>query len=118
MKSFTSVPFFLLFERIMRCDNPGLSLDRWSAHGVGWNRARHSFNSPTYSFALELFTAAHSGKGAWTLLVAKEHWWGGRHEDVIKTQQWARPMKGTRQSILKWFGERDRSLKRQEVEHQ
>jgi len=110
MKSFNSVPFFLLFEQIIRADNRDLKLDQWSAKGVEWERARHSFNGRTYGYALELFTASRTGKDAWTLLIAKEQWWGGRHDDVVKIQQWAKPVRGKRISILGWFAERKKQL--------
>jgi hypothetical protein len=48
MKSFNGVSFSLLFEQIIRADNPGLALDQWSAKGVEWERDRHSFNGRAY----------------------------------------------------------------------
>jgi hypothetical protein len=112
MKSFTSLSFFLLFEQIIRQDNPGLAKDGWTQHGVVWNRARHNFNGGSYGYALEIFTATRDGKDPWSFFAAKERWWGGRHDDVIKSQQWARPIRGKRASILAWFAERKRLLQK------
>ena len=58
MKSFVDNAFFLLFERFVSDDNPGLKLDRWSKNGVMWERARHTFTGPVYGFALDSFVAA------------------------------------------------------------
>jgi len=110
MKSFVSASFFLLFEQVVRDANPDLALDVWSDHGVEWERARHNLTGPIYSYALEVFTANHDGKDSWKLIVAKEQWWGGRERDVIKMQQWARPLQGKRASIMAWFAARMREL--------
>jgi hypothetical protein len=110
MKSFVSASFFLLFEQVVRRANPDLALDRWTDCGAEWERVRHNFTGPTYSYALEVFTASHTGKNAWKLIVAKEQWWSGRARDVIKMQQWARPLEGKRATILAWFAARQREL--------
>jgi hypothetical protein len=110
MKSFVSATFFLAFEQVVRAANPKLALDIWSDRGVEWDRARHSFTGSTYSYALEVFVATHDDKDSWKLIVAKEQWWAGRERDVIKMQQWARPLQGKRASILAWFAARQREL--------
>jgi hypothetical protein len=110
MKGFVDNAFFLLFERIISDDNPGLKLDHWSKHGIAWERTRHSFSGQDYSFALDSFVARKVGRSGWALLVMKEHWWAGRHGESVKSQQWAKPLCGDRQRILAWFSERKRAL--------
>lgn len=110
MKSFTDTSFFLLFEAIVRVDNPGLKLDRWSKHGIHWERTKHSYTGPAYGFTLDSFLAVRTGRNPWSLLVMKEHWWAGTHGDAVKSQQWAKPLTGQRQHIFGWFAERKASL--------
>jgi hypothetical protein len=73
---------------------PGLKLDRWSKHGISWERTQHSFAGPAYGFTLDSFLATHGGRTPWSLLTLKEHWWDGKHGDVVKAQQWAKPLTG------------------------
>ena len=114
MKSFTDTSFFLLFEQILRSDNPGLKLDRWSKHGINWERTKHSYTGSAYGFILDSFLAVRSGRNAWSLLILKEHWWAGSHGDAVKSQQWAKPLTGQRRHIFGWFAERKASL---DLEH-
>ena len=110
MKSFVSAQFFLAFEQVVRAANPSLASDHWTDHDVTWERARHNFSGPTYSYAMQLFTATHGGRDSWMLMVAKEQWWAGRGGDIIRMQQWARPLHGKRASILSWLAMRQRKL--------
>jgi len=110
MKSFSDTSFFLLFEQIIRTDNPGLKLDRWSKHGVNWERTKHAYTGPAYGFTLDSFLAVRVGRNPWSLLIMKEHWWAGTHGDAVKSQQWAKPLLGKRQQILSWFAERKEAL--------
>jgi hypothetical protein len=110
MKSFVSASFFLLFEQVIRLSNPDLTLDRWQDQGAEWERVRHNFTGSAYSYALEVFTATHAGKDSWKLIIAKEQWWAGHERDVIKMQQWARPLQGKRATVLAWFAARQREL--------
>lgn len=110
MKSFADMSFFLLFEQIIRADNPGLKLDRWSKQGVNWERTKHSYTGTAYGFILDSFLAVRVGRNPWSLLVMKEHWWAGSHGDAVKSQQWAKPLAGQRQHILGWFVERKATL--------
>jgi hypothetical protein len=110
MNSLIDNAFFLLFERILSDENPGLKLDRWSKNGVNWERGRHSFTGPVYGFTLDSFVASKGGRNAWSLLVMKEHWWADRHGESVKSQQWAKPLRGDRQHIFAWLSERKRAL--------
>jgi len=112
MKSLTDTSFFLLFEQIIRADNPGLKLDCWSKHGINWERTKHSYTGTAYGFTLDSFVAVKTGRNAWSLLIMKEHWWAGQHGDIVKSQQWAKPLNGNRQHILAWFSERKRAQER------
>ena len=103
LKSFADTAFFRLFEQILLRDNPHREADTWTASGVTWNHTRHSFQASDYGFAIEVFEATRGGKDGWTLLVIKEHWWAGKHGEVMRSTNWAKPMKGRRQAILTWF---------------
>jgi hypothetical protein len=109
MKSFADTSFFLLFEEIIRRDNPKRD-DIWTAVGVTWRHGRHTFESEKYGFAIDAYEATRPGKNEWTLLITKEHWWAGKRGDVVKTTQWAKPIKGSRQAVLQWLRQRQNEL--------
>lgn len=110
MKSFADTAFFLLFEEILRRDRPKDGPDIWSANGVGWRHTRHSFEGHSYGFTVELYELEKAGKTGWALLVAKEHWWAGRHGEVIRSGHWAKPLSGNRASILAWLKGRQKDI--------
>ena len=110
VRSFADRSFFMLFEAIVRRDNPQLALDTWTAHGVEWERARHSFAERRYGYTYDVFVAVRPGRTGWSLIVVKEHWWAGRHGDVVKSQYWAKPLKGARPAIVAWLAEQKRLL--------
>lgn len=110
MMNFPDTSFFLLFEQIVRADNPGLKFDRWSKNAVAWERTRHSYMGTAYGFALDSFLAVQVGGNSWSFLVMKEYWWAGTNGEAIKSQQWAKPLMGERRHILAWFTERKGEL--------
>ena len=110
MKSFADNAFYLLFEEILRRDKPKNGPDAWTTGGVTWHHSRHNFETNGYGFTIEIYELASSGKNGWTLLVAKEHWWAGKQGDVIRTVHWAKPMRGSRISIMNWLKERQRQV--------
>lgn len=110
MKSLADNAFFLVFEEVIRRDNQNRANDCWSAAGVSWRHAKHSFENEKYGFAVETYEAARPGKNGWTLLVVKEHWWAGKHGDVLKSTQWAKPLAGERRAIFEWFKQRQKEF--------
>lgn len=57
---------------------------------------------------MEIYEAASTRKGDWSLIFVKEHWWAGRHGNDIRTTQWAKPMRGERRVVMAWFKERQK----------
>lgn len=110
MKSLADAKFFRVFEAIVKRDNPQRDASTWMSAGVAWQHARHAFQAPNYGFAIEVFEGTRSGKNGWTLMVTKEHWWSGKHGDVIRSTNWAKPIKGQRSAVLSWFEEQRREL--------
>jgi hypothetical protein len=43
-------------------------------------------------------------------MVVKEHWWAGKQGEVIRSTNWAKPLKGRRASILAWLEQQKREL--------
>jgi hypothetical protein len=109
VKSFADTSFFLLFEEILRRDQPKDAADRWVTAGVSWLHARHSYQGGDYGFAVETYEASSSAKN-WTLIVVKEHWWAGRNGEVIRSAHWAKPLRGSRASIISWLKSRQREI--------
>ena len=103
MKTLADNSFFLVFEEVIRRDNQNRASDCWSAAGVTWRHSKHSFESEKYGFAMDAYEAIRPGKTGWTLLVVKEHWWAGKHGDVLRSTQWAKPLAGNRRAIFDWF---------------
>lgn len=110
MKSFADTSFFLLFDEIVRRDKPENGASTWSAAGVTWRHSRHSYEGQGYGFATEVFLAVCPLEGGWSLVVAKEHWWAGRHGGVIRSAHWAKPLSGPRSAIVAWFRTRRREM--------
>jgi hypothetical protein len=110
MRSLADRSFSLLFEAIVRQGNAGSSLDSWNANGVSWNRTRHNFAGRHYGFAIEVFIASCPGRNGWSLVVVKEHWWSGRHRDIVKSQYWSKQTSGKRNALMSWLNERKREL--------
>ena len=112
MNSFADTSFFLLFEEILRRDRPKDGPAEWSASGVSWQQARHTYEGATYGFATEIFRATKTSKGGWSLIVVKEHWWAGRNGEVIRSAQWAKPLAGSRATIMTWLNQRKKDIER------
>lgn len=110
MKTFADTSFFLLFEEIIRRDNPRREHSVWSAGGVTWRHTRHTFEGQSYGFTVEVFEGTHAGKDGWALMVVKEHWWAGRQGDVVRSAHWAKPMKGSRSAIMAWLKQQQRRV--------
>jgi len=110
MKTFADNAFFLLFAEIIRKDKPKDAPDVWTAAGVTWRHSRHSYESQAYGFVTEIFQASTEAKGGWELIVVKEHWWAGRNGEVIRSANWAKPMRGNRSAIMAWLKARQREL--------
>jgi hypothetical protein len=110
MKSFADNAFYLLFDQIVRRDKPKDNPDVWTSRGVTWRHSRHSFETQSYGFTIELYELASSGKSGWSLLVAKEHWWGGRQGEVLRSTHWAKPIRGSRTAIIAWLKEQQRQV--------
>jgi len=112
MKTLSSRSFFRTFDLLIGTSNPGLKLDAWEVAGVQFERGRHSYGSPSYSFAVDIFVMTRLGRRGWGLLVAKEYWWEGGHKRAIKTQQWSQVIAGSRRDIMTWLHEREQILER------
>lgn len=110
MKSFTDNSFLRLFDEVVRRDRGKSDCDAWSGAGVQWRRSRHSFETQTHGFTIELFEGTKSGRAGWTLLVVREHWWAGRHGDVVRTTHWGKPLAGKRADIALWFDARKKEF--------
>ncbi len=109
MKSFADNSFMLLFEEILRRDKPKDAPDKWSAAGVDWRHARHSYESNGYGYTVETYEATHAAKD-WFLLVVKDHWWAGRNGEVIRTAHWAKVLRGSRTSVMTWLKSQQREI--------
>jgi hypothetical protein len=110
VKTFADTSFFLLFEEILRRDKPKENPETWSAAGVTWHHTRHTFEGQSYGFTIEIYEAVCSTKGGWSLIIAKEHWWAGRHGEIIRSAHWAKPLRGKRTTIIAWLKERQRQM--------
>lgn len=109
MKSLSDAAFFRVFDALADAGNPGLKLKSWDFAGAEWRRDRYSIAGADYSFVVEVFTIHHASRPRWTLIAAKEHWWGAEQEGAIRSARWARPTSGRRADILTWFREQERA---------
>ena len=112
MKSFSDTSFYLVLERVLSKDRPKDSPGSWTAAGVTWQYSRHNFEAKDYGFTMEIYEAIAAGRNAWSFLYIKEHWWAGRHGDNIRSSHWAKPLSGSRATIMGWFKERQREIER------
>lgn len=103
MKSLSDAAFFRVFDALADVGNPGLKLKSWSFAGAEWRRDRYSISGAAYSFVVEVFTIRHASRPPWTLIAAKEHWWGADQDGAVRSARWARPTSGRRVDILAWF---------------
>jgi hypothetical protein len=103
MKSLSSTSFFRVFDLLVGETTPGQKSDGWQVDDVRFERERHSFSGRTHCFAIDVFTISHPGRRSWGLTVVKEYWWEGGHKRSIKTQNWSRPINGSRRDIIAWF---------------
>ncbi len=103
MKSFADRSFFAVFDELLRRDRPNHGPDTWTVAGVTWHRSRHTFETDSHGFAVETYEVVSPGRPGWSLLVAREHWWGGRQGETIRSAHWAKPLRGSRTAILAWF---------------
>ena len=103
MKSLSSTSFFRAFDLLIGETNPGQTRDSWKIDNAHFERERHSFSGRTYCYAIDVFTVSHPGRRAWAMTVVKEYWWDGGHRRPIKTQNWSRPIEGSRRDIIGWF---------------
>jgi hypothetical protein len=108
VKSFADTAFFLLFEEVLRKDRPKNGGDSWSAAGVAWQKSRHTFETNTHGFTIEVYEGRRTGRAGWIFLVVREHWWAGRHGDVVRSAHWAKPLAGKRSDIMAWFKARQK----------
>ncbi|MGH6887692.1 MAG: hypothetical protein ACREHF_00590 [Rhizomicrobium sp.] len=111
MKSFADTSFFLLFDDIVRNDRPKDDPASWTAAGVTWHYARHTYEGQRYGFTIEVFQAECPAKGGWSLTVSKEHWWAGRHGKVVRSARWAKPLRGKRSRIFEWLRQRQQDMR-------
>lgn len=110
MKTLADASFFRAFDRVVAAGNPGLKRAQWTFAEVDWLRERHSFTGADHGFSVEVFRLTRGGRSTWTLLLVKEHWWGGPKKDAVKQLQWARPLAGRGADVLVWLRERERLL--------
>lgn len=103
MKTLSDAAFFRVFDRLADCGNPGLKKKSWRFAGADWRRDRYSISGAEASFVIETFFIRHVSRPQWSLLVAKEHWWGGDEQTAVRSGRWARPIAGRRADILAWF---------------
>ena len=104
--------FFNLFARLAAASNADRDCDDWQVGDVHWRRARHVHWGADASFQMELYTLACTRRPAWTLLLGHEMWWAGDRSKTIRNGRWIHISKGTRQDILRWFGEQEKALER------
>jgi len=110
VKSLSDAAFFRTFDALVAAGNAGLKKRTWSYAGADWRRDRYSVSVTDYSFVVELF-AVRLTRPKWTLLVAKEYWWGPTDRDILRDIRWSRPTEGRRADVLAWFRLQERSLR-------
>jgi hypothetical protein len=103
MKGLSDAAFFRVFDMLAGEGNPGLKMTGWDYAGLRWCRDRYSVLNPGYSFTIETFLITHPGRPHWTLLVAKEYWWGANEHKTLRNTRWARPTEGRHADVLAWF---------------
>lgn len=109
MKTLSDAAFFRVFDALAGAGNPGLKLKSWELAGANWRRDRYSIAGADYSFVIEIFTIRHDARPRWTLLVAREHWWGESRNDALRDVRWSRPTAGRRADIVAWFRKHERA---------
>lgn len=110
MKSLSDAVFFRVFDHLVDAANPGNKRKSWAFAGAEWRRDRYSISCADYSLVVEAFTVCHAGRGAWKLMIVKEHWWSEDQDSVIRNNRWARPLHGRRSDILAWFRKQEQEI--------
>ncbi|MBS0222524.1 MAG: hypothetical protein JSR91_17480 [Proteobacteria bacterium] len=98
--------FFNLWQILYRATCPNPRQVHWQIGDVDWRKDRHSFSGTDYAVTLEVHHLRHAGRGAWTLMVAVEHWWDGAGA-ALKTTTWARVVQGNPKSIIGWLQQQE-----------
>ena len=109
MRTFADTSFFRLFDGLLGEARPDLRSTAWSHRGVDWIRERHTFNGRGAGFAIDQHVITRSGRDGWSLLIVRESWWDG-HDKPLRSTQWAKPLSGSRASLLRWLREEERRL--------
>jgi hypothetical protein len=112
MKNLTSPSFMRTFDLIIGLGNPGLKATHWNHDGVGWSRHRYSVSSEGHGFVIEIVMASRPGRGGWSLMMTREHWWVGDETKAVKSVRWARPVHGRRNDIIDWFRQHELAIDR------
>lgn len=110
MKSLSDAAFFRAFDALVGEGNPHLRKTSWEHAGVNWRRDRFSCLRDGYSFTIETFMLAHRHRPRWTLLVAKEFWWGEGEHKALRSARWARPTEGRHADAMAWFRAREKTV--------
>ncbi|MEX0645225.1 MAG: hypothetical protein WD076_07940, partial [Parvularculaceae bacterium] len=115
MKSLSDAAFFRTFDALVTAGNAGLKRRTWHYAGADWRRDRYSMSLTDYSFVVDVFAVSQSSRPKWTLLSAKEYWWGATEKEALRDVRWSRPTAGRRADVLAWFRTQERALR--EAEH-
>jgi hypothetical protein len=112
VRGLNSTGFFARWQAIYTASNPGHVADHWRVGGVEWIKERHYYWGNHYSFQVEAHRLEHrdGGKGAWSLLVVIERWWGPNKDKDLRQTQWCKLLSGSADRVLAWTKRQDVSV--------